>query len=152
MQRLNQKVIEEATAPGITSQQHDYICAICLDACRRINYRGVGTFEFLYQDDRFDFIEMNTRIQVEHPITELVTGVDIVKEQLLIATGEHLRYNQEYIHIIGHAIECRLNAENPDASFAPSPRYNYSVSCAWRPLVLGLTRISIKRLSGTCQL
>ncbi len=120
-QRLNQKVIEEVPAPGITSQQRDYIGKICLDACRRIDYRGAGTFEFLYQDDRFYFIEMNTRIQVEHPITELVTGIDIVKEQLLIATGEHLRYDQKDIRIIGHAIECRLNAENPDASFAPSP-------------------------------
>lgn len=120
MQRRHQKVIEEAPAPGITAQQRRRIGQICVEACRRIGYRGAGTFEFLYQDDKFYFIEMNTRIQVEHPITELITGVDIVKEQLLIAAGEPLHYEQKDIHITGHAIECRLNAENPD-TFAPSP-------------------------------
>ncbi|CDI02226.1 MAG: acetyl-CoA carboxylase biotin carboxylase subunit [Candidatus Competibacter denitrificans] len=120
MQRRHQKVIEEAPAPGITAQQRRRIGQVCVEACRRIGYRGAGTFEFLYQDDKFYFIEMNTRIQVEHPITELITGVDIVKEQLLIAAGEPLRHEQKNIHINGHAIECRLNAENPD-TFAPSP-------------------------------
>ena len=120
MQRRHQKVIEEAPAPGITAQQRRRIGQICVEACQRINYRGAGTFEFLYQDDKFYFIEMNTRIQVEHPITELITGVDIVKEQLRIAAGETLRHEQKDIHINGHAIECRLNAENPD-TFAPSP-------------------------------
>ena len=118
MQRRHQKVIEEAPAPGITAQQRRRIGQICVEACQRINYRGAGTFEFLYQDDKFYFIEMNTRIQVEHPITELITGVDIVKEQLRIAAGETLRHEQKDIHINGHAIECRLNAENPD-TFAP---------------------------------
>ena len=120
MQRRHQKVIEEAPAPGITAQQRRRIGQTCVDACRRIGYRGAGTFEFLYQDDKFYFIEMNTRIQVEHPVTELITGVDIVKEQLLIAAGEPLGYQQKDIRITGHAIECRLNAENPD-TFAPSP-------------------------------
>jgi len=120
MQRRHQKVIEEAPAPGITAQQRRRIGQICVEACRRIGYRGAGTFEFLYQDDKFYFIEMNTRIQVEHPITELITGVDIVKEQLRIAAGEPLSHEQKDIHINGHAIECRLNAENPD-TFAPSP-------------------------------
>ena len=91
-----------------------------MDACQRIGYRGAGTFEFLYQDGEFYFIEMNTRIQVEHPITELITGVDIVKEQLRIAAGVPLGYRQDDIHVRGHALECRLNAEDPD-TFAPSP-------------------------------
>ncbi|HHW75765.1 MAG TPA: acetyl-CoA carboxylase biotin carboxylase subunit [Xanthomonadaceae bacterium] len=120
MQRRHQKVIEEAPAPGITAQQRRRIGQICVDACRRIGYRGAGTFEFLYQDDEFYFIEMNTRVQVEHPVTELITGVDIVKEQLLIASGQSLGYRQDDIRIHGHAIECRLNAEDPD-NFAPSP-------------------------------
>ncbi|MBK8507124.1 MAG: acetyl-CoA carboxylase biotin carboxylase subunit [Candidatus Competibacteraceae bacterium] len=120
MQRRHQKVLEEAPAPGITSQQRRRIGQLCVDACRRIGYRGAGTFEFLYQDDRFYFIEMNTRVQVEHPITELITGVDIVKQQLLIASGEPLGYQQKDIHITGHALECRLNAEDP-TTFSPSP-------------------------------
>jgi acetyl-CoA carboxylase biotin carboxylase subunit len=120
MQRRHQKVMEEAPAPGITAQQRRRIGQICVDACRRIGYRGAGTFEFLYQDDKFYFIEMNTRVQVEHPVTELITGVDIVKEQLLIAAGEPLGYTQKDIRITGHAVECRLNAENPE-TFAPSP-------------------------------
>ena len=120
MQRRHQKVIEEAPAPGITAQQRRRIGQVCVEACRRIGYRGAGTFEFLYQDDKFYFIEMNTRIQVEHPVTELITGVDIVKEQLLIAAGEPLGYAQKDIRITGHAVECRLNAENPE-TFAPSP-------------------------------
>jgi acetyl-CoA carboxylase biotin carboxylase subunit len=120
MQRRHQKVIEEAPAPGISEQQRSEIGEVCAAACRRINYRGPGTFEFLYQDGAFYFIEMNTRVQVEHPITEMITGVDIVKEQLQIAAGETLSYTQDIIQIKGHAIECRLNAEDPN-SFMPSP-------------------------------
>ena len=120
MQRRHQKVVEEAPAPGITPEQRRRIGMLCIEACRRIGYRGAGTFEFLYQDGAFYFIEMNTRIQVEHPVTEMVTGVDIVKEQLRIAAGERLRYTQDAIRIIGHAIECRINAEDPD-TFIPSP-------------------------------
>ena len=120
MQRRHQKVIEEAPAPGITPAQRRRIGQACVDACQRIGYRGAGTFEFLYQDGEFYFIEMNTRIQVEHPITELITGVDIVKEQLRIAAGAPLGYRQDDIHVRGHALECRLNAEDPD-TFIPSP-------------------------------
>ncbi len=120
MQRRHQKVIEEAPAPGITAAQRRKIGHLCVEACQRISYRGAGTFEFLYQDGEFYFIEMNTRVQVEHPVTELITGVDIVKEQLRIAAGHPLSYRQEEIHVRGHAVECRLNAEDPD-TFAPSP-------------------------------
>jgi acetyl-CoA carboxylase biotin carboxylase subunit len=120
MQRRHQKVVEEAPAPGITDEQRAAIGKVCVDACLRINYRGAGTFEFLYENGRFYFIEMNTRIQVEHPVTELITGVDLVREQLLIAGGEKLSLRQEDIVIRGHAIECRINAEDPD-TFMPSP-------------------------------
>lgn len=120
MQRRNQKVIEEAPALGITEAIRNTIGASCVEACQRIAYRGAGTFEFLYEQGNFYFIEMNTRIQVEHPVTELVTGVDIVKEQLRIANGDVLTYKQEDIQIKGHAIECRLNAEDPE-TFMPSP-------------------------------
>ncbi|WP_447737060.1 acetyl-CoA carboxylase biotin carboxylase subunit [Rhodanobacter soli] len=120
MQRRHQKVVEEAPAPGITPEQRAAIGKVCVDACLRINYRGAGTFEFLYENGRFYFIEMNTRIQVEHPVTELITGVDLVREQLLIAGGEKLTLRQEDIVIRGHAIECRINAEDPD-TFMPSP-------------------------------
>ncbi|MCC8999100.1 MAG: acetyl-CoA carboxylase biotin carboxylase subunit [Candidatus Contendobacter sp.] len=120
MQRRHQKVIEEAPAPGIATEQRRRIGQVCVEACLRIGYRGAGTFEFLYQDDEFYFIEMNTRVQVEHPVTELITGVDIVKEQLLIAAGQPLGYRQSDVRITGHALECRLNAEDPD-SFVPSP-------------------------------
>ena len=120
MQRRHQKVIEEAPAPGITEKMRKKIGDRCADACRDIGYRGAGTFEFLYQDGEFYFIEMNTRVQVEHPVTEMITGVDIVREQLLIASGEKLGYNQKEIEIRGHAIECRINAEDPD-KFIPSP-------------------------------
>ncbi|OOG40338.1 acetyl-CoA carboxylase biotin carboxylase subunit [Rhodanobacter sp. C05] len=120
MQRRHQKVVEEAPAPGITDEQRAAIGKVCVDACIRINYRGAGTFEFLYENGRFYFIEMNTRIQVEHPVTELITGVDLVREQLLIAGGEKLSIKQEDIVIRGHAIECRINAEDPD-TFMPSP-------------------------------
>ena len=120
MQRRHQKVVEEAPAPGITEEQRAEIGRVCTDACIRIGYRGAGTFEFLYENGRFYFIEMNTRIQVEHPVTELVTGIDLVREQLLIAGGEKLSIKQEDIVLRGHAIECRINAEDPE-TFAPCP-------------------------------
>jgi acetyl-CoA carboxylase biotin carboxylase subunit len=120
MQRRHQKVVEEAPAPGITEEQRQAMGRRCADACKQLRYRGAGTFEFLYQDGEFYFIEMNTRVQVEHPVTEMVTGVDIVKEQLRIAAGEGLSYRQEDIPIRGHAIECRINAEDPK-NFMPSP-------------------------------
>jgi acetyl-CoA carboxylase biotin carboxylase subunit len=120
MQRRHQKVVEEAPAPGISAEQREKIGKVCVDACLRIGYRGAGTFEFLYEDGNFYFIEMNTRIQVEHPVTELVTGVDLVREQLLIAAGEKLSLRQSDIKLTGHSIECRINAEDPD-TFMPSP-------------------------------
>ncbi len=119
-QRRHQKVIEEAPAPGVTQEQRDAIGKVCVEACKRIGYRGAGTFEFLYEGGRFYFIEMNTRIQVEHPVTERITGVDLVREQILVAAGEPLSYRQEDIQIRGHAIECRINAEDPE-SFMPCP-------------------------------
>jgi acetyl-CoA carboxylase biotin carboxylase subunit len=119
-QRRHQKVIEEAPAPGISQQQRDEIGAVCVEACLRIAYRGAGTFEFLYDNGRFYFIEMNTRIQVEHPVTERITGADLVREQILVAAGEKLSYRQQDIQFRGHAIECRINAEDPE-SFMPSP-------------------------------
>ena len=120
MQRRHQKVIEEAPAPGITPEQRAFIGERCVRACQDIGYRSAGTFEFLYQDDEFYFIEMNTRLQVEHPVTEMVTGIDIVKEQLRIADGEELTVTQDDIRMHGHAIECRINAEDPK-TFMPSP-------------------------------
>lgn len=120
MQRRHQKVLEEAPAPGITEEERKKIGKICVDACIRIGYRGAGTFEFLYQDGEFYFIEMNTRVQVEHPVTEMITGIDIVKEQLKIASGEKLSIKQEDVRIHGHAIECRINAEDPK-TFIPCP-------------------------------
>jgi len=120
VQRRHQKVIEEAPAPGISQRQRDEIGAVCVEACLRIGYRGAGTFEFLYDDGHFYFIEMNTRIQVEHPVTERITGADLVREQILIAAGEKLSYQQKDIQFRGHAIECRINAEDPE-SFMPSP-------------------------------
>ncbi len=120
MQRRHQKVVEEAPAPGITEEQRARIGERCADACRRVGYRGAGTFEFLFENDEFFFMEVNTRIQVEHPVTEMITGVDIVKEQIRIASGEELRYRQEDIELTGHSIECRLNAEHPE-TFIPCP-------------------------------
>ncbi|TDR32499.1 biotin carboxylase [Hydromonas duriensis] len=120
LQRRHQKVIEEAPAPGIPRKLIDKIGARCAQACKKIGYRGAGTFEFLYEDGEFYFIEMNTRVQVEHPVTELITGVDIVQEQIRIAAGEVLRYKQKDIVIKGHSIECRINAEDP-FKFTPSP-------------------------------
>ncbi len=120
MQRRHQKVIEEAPAPGLTAEERSRIGQVCTEACNRIGYRGAGTFEFLYENGEFYFIEMNTRIQVEHPVTERITGVDLVQEQIRIAAGEKLRYAQSDIRILGHAVECRINAEDP-VSFMPSP-------------------------------
>ncbi len=120
LQRRHQKVLEESPAPGITPKQREEIGAVCVEACKRINYRGAGTFEFLYDDGCFYFIEMNTRIQVEHPVTEQVTGVDLLTEQIRIAAGEPLRYTQNDIQVKGHAMECRINAEDAE-TFMPSP-------------------------------
>ncbi len=120
MQRRHQKVVEEAPAPGIDEKLRREMGERCAEACRRIGYRGAGTFEFLYEEGEFYFIEMNTRVQVEHPVTEMVTGVDIVKEQIRIAAGLELAHRQEEIQVRGHAIECRINAENPE-NFMPSP-------------------------------
>ncbi len=120
IQRRHQKIIEEAPAPGITQEQREKIGELCANACREMKYRGAGTMEFLYEDGAFYFIEMNTRIQVEHPVTELITGIDLVVEQLRIASGEKMTLTQKDIKIHGHAIECRINAEDP-RTFIPSP-------------------------------
>ncbi|MDR1311769.1 MAG: acetyl-CoA carboxylase biotin carboxylase subunit [Burkholderiaceae bacterium] len=128
MQRRHQKVIEEAPAPDIPRRVVERVGERCVDACRKIGYRGAGTFEFLYEKGEFYFIEMNTRVQVEHPVTEMVTGVDIVQEQIRIAAGEKLRFRQRDIRITGHAIECRINAEDP-FKFTPSP----GKITAWHP-------------------
>ena len=120
MQRRHQKVIEESPAPGISPEVRAYMGQRCVDACQTIGYRGAGTFEFLYENGEFYFIEMNTRVQVEHPVTEMVTGFDIVKEQLLVASGLALSIRQEDVVMRGHAIECRINAEDPK-TFRPSP-------------------------------
>ena len=120
MQRRHQKVVEEAPALGITEEQRNQIGERCVRACQDMGYRSVGTFEFLYQDDEFYFIEMNTRLQVEHPVTEMITGVDIVREQLAIAAGEPLSLTQDQVTFSGHAIESRINAEDPK-TFMPSP-------------------------------
>ncbi|MEE4292955.1 MAG: acetyl-CoA carboxylase biotin carboxylase subunit [Xanthomonadales bacterium] len=119
-QRRHQKVIEEAPAPGITPEQRNEIGMICVEACKRIGYRGAGTFEFLFDNGKFYFIEMNTRIQVEHPVTECITGVDLVREQILVAAGRPLSFSQEDVVIRGHAVECRINAEDP-VTFMPFP-------------------------------
>jgi acetyl-CoA carboxylase biotin carboxylase subunit len=120
MQRRHQKIIEEAPAPGIARRVIERIGDRCAAACKKIGYRGAGTFEFLYQDDEFFFIEMNTRVQVEHPVTECVTGIDIVQQQIRIAAGHKLALRQRDIVKRGHAIECRINAEDP-FTFVPSP-------------------------------
>lgn len=120
MQRRHQKIIEEAPAPGIPRKLIERIGDRCADACRKMGYRGAGTFEFLYENGEFYFIEMNTRVQVEHPVTEMITGIDIVQEQIRIAAGEKLRFRQRDIALKGHAIECRINAEDP-FKFTPSP-------------------------------
>jgi acetyl-CoA carboxylase biotin carboxylase subunit len=120
MQRRHQKVLEEAPAPDLTAKLRERIGERCAEACRRIGYRGAGTFEFLYQNGEFYFIEMNTRLQVEHPVTEMITGIDLVQEQIAVAAGEKLRFRQREIQVRGHAIECRINAEDP-YRFTPSP-------------------------------
>jgi len=120
MQRRHQKVIEEAPAPGITEEERKKIGKVCTEACKDIGYRGAGTFEFLYENGEFYFIEMNTRIQVEHPVSEMITGIDIIQQQLRIAAGHPLDIKQKHVKINGHSIECRINAEDPD-TFAPSP-------------------------------
>ena len=120
MQRRHQKVIEEAPAPGIPRRQIERIGERCVAACKKIGYRGAGTFEFLYENGEFYFIEMNTRVQVEHPVTEWITGIDIVRTQIMVAAGEKLPFTQRQIQIRGHAIECRINAEDP-FKFTPSP-------------------------------
>lgn len=120
LQRRHQKVIEEAPAPNINEQARQKTFDACIKACKDIGYRGAGTFEFLYQDEQFYFIEMNTRVQVEHPVSEMITGINIVKEQIRIASGLPLAFKQEQITFRGHAIECRINAENPK-TFVPSP-------------------------------
>ncbi len=128
MQRRHQKIIEEGPAPGISRRLLDRIGSRCADACRKMGYRGAGTFEFLFENDEFYFIEMNTRVQVEHPVTELITGIDIVQEQIRIAAGEPLRIKQRDVTLRGHAIECRINAEDP-YRFTPSP----GRITAWHP-------------------
>ena len=120
LQRRHQKVLEEAPAPLIDEKARAEVLKRCVDACIEIGYRGAGTFEFLYEDGHFYFIEMNTRVQVEHPVTEMVTGIDIVKEMLSIAAGNKLSIKQEDVKILGHSVECRINAEDPD-NFMPSP-------------------------------
>jgi acetyl-CoA carboxylase biotin carboxylase subunit len=120
MQRRHQKILEEAPAPGLPAKLRDKIGERCAEACRKIGYRGAGTFEFLFENGEFYFIEMNTRVQVEHPVTELITGIDIVQQQIRIAAGEKLAFKQKDVQFKGHAIECRINAENP-YTFVPSP-------------------------------
>ena len=120
MQRRHQKVVEEAPAPGIDDELRSKIGSICASACQEINYRGAGTFEFLFENGEFYFIEMNTRVQVEHPVTEMITGVDIVREQIMIADGQELSFAQEDVKVKGVAMECRINAEDPN-NFMPSP-------------------------------
>ena len=120
MQRRHQKILEEAPAPGIDPKLRAKMTQCCIDACHALNYRGVGTLEFLYDNGEFFFIEMNTRIQVEHPVTEAITGIDIVREQMQVAASQPLEHTQADINFTGHAVECRINAEDPD-TFLPSP-------------------------------
>src|SRR5881296_673631 len=129
MQRRHQKIMEEAPAPELTSKQRARIGERCIEACRKIGYRGAGTFEYLYEEGEFYFLEMNTRIQVEHPVTEMITGVDLVAQQFLIARGGPLSIGQADIHRTGHAIECRINAESPQHGFRPCP----GRITRWRP-------------------
>jgi acetyl-CoA carboxylase biotin carboxylase subunit len=120
LQRRNQKVLEEAPSPALNQAQREEIGTICAKAMEKLGYRGAGTIEFLYEDGRFYFIEMNTRLQVEHPVTEMITGIDLVREQIRIAEGKKLSFRQEDVMLVGHAIECRINAEHPE-TFVPSP-------------------------------
>jgi acetyl-CoA carboxylase biotin carboxylase subunit len=128
MQRRHQKVVEEAPAPGLSPEDRERMGAVCVKACHTIGYRGAGTFEFLYENGEFYFIEMNTRVQVEHPVTEAITGIDIVKAQLRIAAGEPLGFSQDDVALRGHAIECRVNAEHPK-TMMPSP----GTASIWHP-------------------
>ena len=152
MQRRHQKVIEEAPAPGLTPKQRKTMGERCARACRDVGYRNAGTLEFLYQDNEFYFIEMNTRVQVEHPVTELVTGIDIVKAQLLIAAGEPLPYEQKDIELRGHAVECRINAEDAEdlralsGSRAPVARAGRAGNPGRQPRLYGLQRAAVLRL------
>lgn len=145
MQRRHQKVVEEAPAPGISDELRAQIGKVCVDACIRIGYRGAGTFEFLFEGGRFYFIEMNTRVQVEHPVTEMVTGIDLVAEQLRVAAGQKLTIKQEDVVLTGHAIECRINAEDPE-NFMPHPGTITAFhppggrACAWTPTYMPATR------------
>lgn len=132
MQRRHQKVVEEAPAPGLTEQQRAQLGARVVEACIQIGYRGAGTFEFLYENDEFYFIEMNTRLQVEHPVTEMITGIDLVKQQINVAAGRPLELRQEDVKIRGHAIECRINAEDP-VTFMPSPGLITQYHCPGGP-------------------
>lgn len=132
MQRRHQKIIEEAPAPGISEKLRKDMGEVCVKACKALNYRGAGTMEFLYEKGEFFFIEMNTRIQVEHPVTEFITGVDLIQEQIRIAAGEPLRYKQSQIKINGHSIECRIAAEDPH-TFVPSPGQITSYHAAGGP-------------------
>jgi len=132
MQRRHQKIIEEAPAPELTDRQRTKLGHLVVDACKRIGYRSAGTFEFLFEDGEFYFIEMNTRVQVEHPVTEMITGIDIVKQQLLIAADEKLSIRQKDVVIRGHAIECRINAEDP-RNFMPSPGVITQFHCPGGP-------------------
>ncbi|VAV93788.1 Biotin carboxylase of acetyl-CoA carboxylase [hydrothermal vent metagenome] len=120
LQRRHQKVLEEAPSPVVSAEQREHMGRVCVDAMKGMSYRGAGTIEFLFENDEFYFIEMNTRLQVEHPVTEMITGVDLVREQIRIADGRELSVKQEDIQFSGHAIECRINAENPK-TWAPSP-------------------------------
>jgi acetyl-CoA carboxylase biotin carboxylase subunit len=120
LQRRHQKLLEEAPSPILSPQQRLELGELCVNAVKSLGYHSVGTFEFLYQDGQFYFIEMNTRLQVEHPVTEMITGIDLVRHQILVAAGEKLPFKQKDIRFTGHAMECRLNAENP-LSFLPSP-------------------------------
>jgi acetyl-CoA carboxylase biotin carboxylase subunit len=119
MQRRHQKVVEEAPAPGISSEAIKAVGTVCVEACRQIRYRGVGTFEFLYENGSFYFIEMNTRLQVEHPVTEMTSGIDIAQAQIQVAQGVPLETSQDDVTCTGHSFECRINAEDPE-SFLPS--------------------------------
>ena len=136
MQRRHQKIIEEAPAPGIPRRSIEKVGDRCAAACKKMGYRGAGTFEFLYENGEFYFIEMNTRVQVEHPVTEMVTGIDIVQQQIKIAAGEKLPFTQRQIEMRGHSIECRINAEDPSSS-CPRPAASrcgtppVAPACAW---------------------
>src|SRR6185369_16118164 len=120
LQRRHQKLLEEAPSPALNAAQREKIGKIATDAMKKMGYRSVGTIEFLFQDGEFFFIEMNTRLQVEHPVTEMITGIDLVREQIRVASGAPLGFSQEDVQISGHAIECRINAEDPE-TFVPSP-------------------------------